>query len=168
MMGRMNTKGGLRIAILMAIVWTPLAGCNYGRMYDQDSIKTYEKKAETIDQRAVPITDGYDALALADPLSLKNPLSSSADTINQGLVVYGYYCSQCHGPKLDGNGRVGQSFSPLPTDLRSPAVLSQDDGVIYARIRLGYKRHPRLFSTVGPDDTWSIILYIRSGQQRPS
>jgi hypothetical protein len=69
---------------------------------------------------------------------------------------------QCHGPNRDGLGTVGQSFSPLPTDLGSLGVRSQADGEIYARIRLGYKRHPQLYTTVAETDTWAVVNYIKS------
>jgi len=59
-------------------------------------------------------------------------------------------------------GTVGQSFSPLPTDLRSPYVQSQRDGEIYAKIRLGYRRHPPLYSTISENDTWAVVKYLRS------
>jgi hypothetical protein len=150
------------LAAVIAFVSIAAAGCNYGRMYDQDSIKTYERKAPQIDQRTVPLTDGINALLSSDPGSLKNPLPQTAETAERGRLTYTYFCVQCHGPKLDGNGTVGQSFSPLPTDLKSHLVLSQDDGTIYGKIRLGYKRHPALFSTVAQDDAWSVIVYMRS------
>jgi mono/diheme cytochrome c family protein len=155
-------NGTLGLAMLIAFVSIAAAGCDYGRMYDQDSIKTYERKAPQIDQRTVPLTDGINALLSSDPGSLKNPLPQTAETVKHGRLAYTYFCVQCHGPKLDGNGTVGQSFSPLPANLRSSLVLSQDDGSIYAKIRLGYKRHPALFSTVASDDAWSVIAYMRS------
>ena len=68
----------------------------------------------------------------------------------------------CHGPRLDGLGTVGQSFSPLPADLKSEGVQSQTDGDLYAKIRLGHKRHPRLYTTVAENDTWVIVRYIKS------
>jgi mono/diheme cytochrome c family protein len=140
-------------------------GCDYGRMYDQDSVKTYERKAPLLDGRTIPIENGYNTLASSNTAKLTNPLSDSKETIRQGLLAYSYYCVQCHGAKLDGHGRVGQSFSPLPTDLTSRAVQSLDDGTLYTRILLGFGRHPRLFSTVSADETWSIIAFVRSKKQ---
>jgi hypothetical protein len=162
-----NVKRIRGFTILIAVVSIALTGCNYGRMYDQDSIKTYERKDAQIDERAIPVTDGFDVLTATDPRSLKNPLAPSVETIEQGRLAYSYFCVQCHGPGLDGNGTVGQSFSPLPTDLGSPLVLSQEDGLIYAEVRLGFKRHPLLFSTVSEEDTWSIILFLRSARPSP-
>jgi hypothetical protein len=151
-------------AAFVAFIAVSFTGCDYGRMYDQDSVKTYERKATPMDKRAVPTTDGINALNTVDPRNLRNPLSFSKETVEQGKLAYGYFCVQCHGPKLDGHGLVGQSFSPLPADLRSSVIMSQGDGVIYVRIRLGFKRHPPLFSTVSDHDAWSVIVYLRSVQ----
>jgi hypothetical protein len=59
-------------------------------------------------------------------------------------------------------GTVGQSFFPLPADLRSKDVQSQADGALYGKIRLGYLRHPRLFTTISEGDTWAVIDFMRT------
>ena len=147
--------------VAMLILFT-LCGCDYGRMYDQDVIKTYGQKMPEIDARTIPVQDGFQKLVAADPNQLKNPLQYSKASTEQGAQAYGYYCIQCHGPKADGNGTVGQSFVPLPADLSSRVVQDQSDGELYAKIRLGFKRHPKLFSTVFDADTWAVVVYIRS------
>jgi hypothetical protein len=149
-------------AIAMLILCVAIAGCDYGRMYDQESVKTYERKAAPIDERTVPVGDGVNILRSSDPKTLTNPMPRTPETIERGRLAYSYFCVHCHGVALDGNGTVGQSFSPLPTDLRSSPILSQEDGVIYEKIRLGYRRHPALFSTVDAADAWSVVVYLRS------
>jgi mono/diheme cytochrome c family protein len=139
-----------------------VAGCNYQRMKDQESVRTYKKEMPEMDIRSVPVQDGFQVLLTADPKTLVNPLSSTPQSVQQGKEAYGYFCIHCHGPKADGQGTVGQSFSPLPTDLRSDAVQGQSDGEIYAKTRLGYKRHPRLYTTISEPDTWAVVRYIRS------
>jgi mono/diheme cytochrome c family protein len=132
-------------------------------MFDQDVIKTYGKKMPEMDARTIPVHDGFQTLVAADPKRLKNPLQYSKSSIEQGVQAYSYYCIQCHGPKADGNGTVGQSFVPLPAeDLSSSDVQGQKDGELYARIRLGFKRHPQLFSTVSDGDAWAVVIYILS------
>ena len=78
--------------------------------------------------------------------------------IDRGRKSYGYYCVQCHGPRLNGKATVGQSFYPLPTDLLDPRVQAQKDGELFFKISLGYKRQPPLYATVagrtsGPSST---------------
>jgi mono/diheme cytochrome c family protein len=148
--------------VVVALFGITLSGCDYGRMYDQDVVKTYGRKMPEMDARTVPVRDGFQALVTADPKRLKNSLQYSKSSIEQGALSYSYYCIHCHGPKADGNGTVGQSFVPLPTDLLSSGVQSQGDGELYAKIRLGFKRHPQLFTTVSDEDAWAVVIYIRS------
>ena len=158
----MNTRMRYSLlAVLGALIAAALTGCPYGRMYDQDAVKTYKKKMEAMDKRSIPVADGYAALVHADPDRLSNPLTLSPASIEQGRLAYSYFCAQCHGPNLDGKGTVGQSFSPLPANLVSHRDLARSDGVLYSRIRLGIDRHPPLFATISEMDTWAVILYIR-------
>ncbi len=139
-----------------------LGGCDYARMRNQEAVKTYEKKMPEMDSRAIPDSGGYNVLRTADPAALKNPWPVNADTVRRGREAYGYFCIHCHGPRADGQGTVGQSFAPLPTDLSSQRVQMQSDGQLMKKILLGSGRHPRLYSTVSEEETWAIVRYVRS------
>ncbi len=139
-----------------------VSGCDYARMRNQEAVKTYKKKMPEMDARTIPGSGGYNVLRTADPAGLKNPLPVNADTVERGGRAYGYFCIQCHGPKADGNGTVGQSFAPLPTDLTSTRVQVQSDGQLFRKILLGSGRHPVLYTTVSEEDTWAIVNFIRS------
>jgi mono/diheme cytochrome c family protein len=138
------------------------AGCDYGRMNDQESVRTYEKKMPDSPPGTIPVTGGIEVLSRTDPKDLKNPVSPTVAAISQGKAAYFNFCVQCHGPKADGNGTVGQSFAPLPADLTDPQVLNQGDGDLFAKISLGFGRHPALASTVSEPDRWAVIHYLRS------
>ena len=160
-MRQRSTKRVLRfcaVFVCIGLLW----GCNYRRMIDQTSVRTYKKAIPEMDQRSIPTRDGFQALKAADASTLRNPVLSTEAAIEAGRRAYGYYCAHCHGVRADGMGTVGQSFSPLPADLRSENVQSQADGALYAKIRLGYLRHPRLFSTISEGDTWAVIDFMRT------
>jgi hypothetical protein len=59
---------------------------------------------------------------------------------------------------------VGQSFKPIPTDLRGPKVQDAGDGALFQVIAYSKpeSRHPALATTVTPEDRWRIIAFIRS------
>lgn len=139
-----------------------LAGCDYARMKDDEAIQTYHASMPTMPAAAVPFADSHQRSMGADPKGLKNPLSYTAETVQLGMEKYGYYCVHCHGPTGKGNGTVGQSFAPLPTDLQGPHVQRQTDGEIFYRTSVGYKRHPPMAYTVAERDRWAIVIYIRS------
>ncbi len=147
--------------VLLLLLFAP-AGCDYGRMYDQESVRTYEKKMPDPPPGTIPISGGAEVLNRAGPKDLKNPLPSTAATLSQGKEAYFNFCVQCHGPKADGNGTVGQSFAPLPTNLTDPQTLEEGDGEVFYKISLGFGRHPALASTVSEADRWAIIHYLRS------
>ena len=131
-------------------------------MREQESVKTYEKEMPRADHRTVPIRDGFQELITGDPKTLENPVPLDGRSIERGKTVYAYFCIPCHGARGDGMGTIGQSFSPLPTDLASAKVQGQSDGELYAKIRLGYLRHPRLYTTISAPDTWAVVNYSRS------
>ena len=158
-MRRMKKALGFCMVLFCIVL---LAGCNYRRMIDQASVRTYKKAMPEMDERTIPVWDGFQALKAADPNSLRNPVLSTEESIGRGKQAYGYYCVHCHGVGADGMGTVGQSFSPLPANLRSQDVQSLTDGALYAKIRLGYMRHPRLFTTISEGDTWAVIDFIRT------
>jgi hypothetical protein len=70
----------------------------------------------------------------------------------------------CHGPNHDGKGTVGQSFHPLPTDLRSAKVQSKAEGVHFKEISYGVPkgRQPALATTIPVLDRWRIVAYVKS------
>ncbi|MHB8111408.1 MAG: c-type cytochrome [Syntrophorhabdaceae bacterium] len=147
---------------LLAFVFSSVVSCDYARMREQESVKTYEKEMPSMDTRTIPTGNSFQALRTARPKTLRNPFPLDNRSVRQGRRAYTYHCIPCHGPKGDGMGTVGQSFAPLPTDLASRAVQNQSDGELYAKIRLGHRRHPELYTTISEPDTWAVIHYSRS------
>lgn len=139
-----------------------LVGCDYARMRDQESIRTYEAEPPEMPAGSIPISGGAEVLKASKPADLRNPLNNDQKALDAGKIAYGYFCIHCHGQNFDGNGTVGQSFAPLPTDLKSPYVRQQSDGDLFYKISFGYKRHPPLSTTVSEQDRWAILHYIRS------
>ncbi len=139
-----------------------IPGCDYARMKDQESVRTYEAQPPDMPKGTIPIHGGFTVLKASRPQNLRNPLPSAPDVLEKGRIGYGYFCIMCHGPNLDGMGTVGQSFSPLPTDLKSPYVEEQSEGELFYKISFGFKRQPPLADTVSEGDLWAIIRYVRS------
>jgi hypothetical protein len=139
-----------------------LGGCSYERMYDQEYVRTYKTAIPEMPDGTVPIGGGLEMLKKADPQTLKTPFPYRPESVSQGNQAYLYFCVQCHGSRADGQGTVGQSFAPLPSNLASAAVQEQSDGELFVKISLGFKRHPPLASTVSGEDRWAVVNFIRS------
>jgi len=150
------------VVLPFLLLFLLLCGCDYGRMSEQESIRTYEIPLPEMPKGTIPVGGGSEVLQKGNTENLRNPLPATEETIDRGKDGYGYFCLMCHGPKVDGNGTVGQSFYPLPTNLKGPYVQNQSDGALFYKISFGFRRHPPLTYTIAEDDRWAIILYIRS------
>lgn len=139
----------------------------FGRMWQTPAVRPYENPILVMDDDAVPVHGGESVYRASDPLQLQSPLDArDPEIIKQGQVVYATFCQQCHGINHDGQGTVGQSFAPLPTDLRSPRVQQTADGLMFKEISFGVDRpgarQPALATTIFPEDRWKVVHYVKS------
>ncbi len=149
-----------------ALIWlaaaAAIAACDYGRMREDEAVQTFKTRMPIMSNIAIPSTGGIEVLRHADPNALQNPIAATPESGAEGKQRYFYYCVQCHGSAADGNGTVGQSFAPLPSNLGSPPVQQQSDGMLFAKMSLGYLRHPPLWYTVAEEHRWALVNYIRT------
>ena len=137
----------------------------YGRMRETPGVKPHEAPLLVQEPGIVPIHGGDAIRRLTPPADLISPLNMNASTtIARGKNLYRVYCAQCHGINYDGNGTVGQSFQPLPANLRRPDVQSKSEGELFQSISFGISggRQPALDTTILPDDRWHIIAFVQS------
>jgi len=131
-------------------------------MNNDESIRIYEAPMPEMPKGRIPITGGIQVLRVTDPLDFENPIPFTQESVEQGKIMYGYYCKMCHGPKAEGYGIVGQSFNPLPPNLTSHRVQIKSDGFLFYIISLGQIQMPPLAYTLAEEDRWLIINYLRS------
>ena len=137
----------------------------YGRMRETPAVRPHEDPLLIMETGIVPVNGGEAIYRATAGVNLISPLNSTEPSvIARGRAVYLTYCAQCHGYKYDGNGTVGQSFQPLPTDLRSPQVQSKPDGELFKSVSYGVPggRQPALDTTITIDDRWHVIAFVKS------
>lgn len=137
----------------------------YGRMRETPAVKPHEEPLIRMEAGIVPVTGGEAILRTTPGPMLKPPVKmEAAEVIARGKAVYFTFCAQCHGPGYDGNGTVGQSFAPLPTDIRSTAVQSKPAGDLFQSVSYGIPggRQPPLETTITIDDRWSVVAFVKS------
>ncbi|MCU0573624.1 MAG: c-type cytochrome [Syntrophobacteraceae bacterium] len=143
----------------------------YGRMRETPAVRPYEKPILVMEAGLVPVGGGEALFRAASPDALKSPLDAGdPGVVEAGKKLYLTYCQQCHGKAYDGNGTVGQSFAPLPTDLMSPHVQSESEGQLFQHISYGIGgsgRQPALATTIQVMDRWRIVAFVRSLGVRP-
>jgi mono/diheme cytochrome c family protein len=137
----------------------------FGRMWETPALRPYEEKAPLMQSGLVPFSGGEAFYRLAPPQDIASPLDQNDPlVIAQGKVLYLSYCVHCHGRQFDGLGTVGQSFEPLPGDLRSSKVQAMPVGQVFKEISYGLKggRQPPLATTIDILDRWKVIAYVKS------
>ena len=135
-----------------------------GRMWETPAIRPHEIMMPPIQAGVVPFQGGEAIYRTIRGEELKSPIEAGdSDNINLGKKLYFTYCVQCHGKYHDGNGTVGQSFYPLPVDLRKAKVQSMPEGVLFKEISYGVPdgRQPPLATTIDVQDRWRIIAYVK-------
>jgi mono/diheme cytochrome c family protein len=139
----------------------------YGRMRETPAVRPHEEPLLIMEAGVVPFSGGEMDYLTRKPDDLKPPLEmNNPETIKRGRAVYFTFCAQCHGKNHDGNAPVGQSFSPLPPDLRSPKVQDEVEGNIFWDISYGLPegkgRQPALATTINFMDRWQVVAYVKS------
>ena len=156
-------------AILIFIAYEALIyydnNFRYGRMRETPGVKPHEEPLLVMDVDAVPVSGGDSLLRVTKPEELQSPLAMDAEeTIARGKSVYLTFCAQCHGNNYNGRGTVGQSFQPLPADLRSAEVQSQTEGKLFYTVSYGIPkgRQPALYFIITIEDCWRVVAVVKS------
>jgi len=137
----------------------------YGRMRETPVVRPYEEPLLKMEAGLVPFNGGEAVYRTTAGIDLISPLKMrDAAVIARGKAVYLTFCAQCHGYSYDGSGTVGQSFKPLPTDLRNAKVQSTVEGELFKTISYGIPggRQPALETTIAIDDRWHVVVFVKS------
>ncbi len=138
---------------------------DFWRMRETPAIRPHEEPLLVMEDGVVPVFDGEALLRLTNANDLKSPFNlHDPAAIESGKDLYFTFCAQCHGQNYDGNGTVGQSFAPLPTDLRSEKVQSMSAGKLFKDISYGLPKgkQPPLATTIDITDRWRIIAFVQA------
>ena len=137
----------------------------YGRMRETPAVRPHEEAPMSMEEGVVPFHGGEEILKATNAEMLKPPFPlKKPEVIKQGKELYFTYCVHCHGRNYDGNGTVGQSFHPLPTDLKTQKVQALPEGLFFKEISYGIPngRQPPLATTINTEDRWRIIAFVKS------
>jgi cytochrome c553 len=136
-----------------------------GRMWETPAVRPHEQKLLIMKSGVIPFNGGEAEYRNIKGEDLMSPFKNDdSDVVESGKSLYFTYCAQCHGKYHDGNGTVGQSFQPLPGDLRSAKVQSLPQGTLFQEISYGIPngRQPALATTIEVTDRWRVIAYVKS------
>jgi mono/diheme cytochrome c family protein len=136
------------------------------RMYDQPHVRAFQAVMPPTPAGSVPLLEPIPAIPTAEETkTLTNTLAPTAENLARGKVYYEYYCTFCHGERGDGAGPVGESYVPVPADLRTAKVQSYADGELLRAMLAGTGHDPVMNRTVHEQHRWYLVLYVRSFKQ---
>jgi mono/diheme cytochrome c family protein len=97
-----------------------------------------------------------------------NVLKPTPQVLARGRQLYAENCAACHGAHGSGDGPAGRELTPKPADLSltMSMPIAQDDFLYWSIAEGGAQfgsAMPAFKSTLRPDDIWSIITALRSG-----
>ena len=98
-------------------------------------------------------------------LERSNPVPATADSLARGEEVYLQACWICHGPAGLGDGPVGVTLNPRPSNLRIHTVPGvHTDGQLFEWVANGFPNSamPEFSETYSEEDRWNVINYIRT------
>ena len=157
------------VAVLILVVYHALIyydnNFRYGRMRETPAVRPFEEPLLIKEAGLVPVNGGEAIYRVSAGIDIQPPIDmTQSAVIDRGKAVYLVYCAQCHGHNHDGEGTVGQSFAPLPTDLRSAKVQDSPEGVLFQNVSYGVPdgRQPPLHATITVDDRWRVVAYVKS------
>jgi mono/diheme cytochrome c family protein len=165
---------GIFVSLVLTGVYTVItlydSNLKPGRMYQTPAIRPHEEPQLVMDKRT--IADTKSEALIRENLTrellktdfIMKPMGSAL-LLAKGEKEYRAFCFHCHGPNLDGLGTVGQSFSPLPTNLTGEQTAGMSDTQLFAFISYGGKKAPALASSMSVESREAVIQYIRFKQK---
>ena len=135
------------------------------RMQVQPYYLPFETEMPMPPEGIVPI-EIWPSLPPENPMTEATPPETTEENLKRGRIYYHYYCLFCHGVTGDGNGPVGQSYMPAPTNLHSDKVQQAGDLELLRAMLTGRGHEPVLERVVPPDHRWHLVLYLRHLETR--
>jgi mono/diheme cytochrome c family protein len=101
----------------------------------------------------------------SDASKVKNPVKSSAESIDAGKTAYNKYCKFCHNEGGTGNGALAPKDTHPPNLIDAAWDHGSTDGEIFANIKDGvgpkFDMKP-MKAKMMDTDIWNVVNYLRS------
>lgn len=174
-MRRLAAGGAIALA---GIGLAALSGCDdqikyvpwFDSMSQQPAVETYEEAPRRPPEGAVSLRDAP-AYTLSEADALSNPLRATSENVARGRVLFGQFCTPCHGAAGRGDGPVIMSeerprgIPGTPAlDLHSETSRGRSDGYMWGMITEGRGLMPS-YRRIPAGDRWHLVLYVRHLQQ---
>jgi mono/diheme cytochrome c family protein len=102
---------------------------------------------------------------LEEAAKIENPVELTDQVIAEGRVLYQQYCSTCHGPSGEGDGKAGEVVGGV-ANLKGGAYIDLPEGHIFHVIMKGKGRMGAHGSQIPQERIWKIVHYVKQEIQK--
>lgn len=139
-------------------------------MADSQAIRTGQIVRSAPDETVAVGSLKYRVESKEEALKLTNPHPVTATALRDGKRLFQVNCTPCHGTFTDEGIEptpiMGRSIMPGP-DLSNEFYAGRPDGLFYGTIHFGgVAVMPRVGYKLSPKESWDIVSYIRSEQEK--
>lgn len=96
--------------------------------------------------------------------NLKNPFPATTEVIEEGKVIYGKYCSHCHGESGAGDGKMMQNEKFPPPPSYSGPLKNLSEGKMFHTLQYGKGLMGSHASQLSKEERWKVIRYVQTLQ----
>jgi len=103
--------------------------------------------------------EGYEAAGT----NLHNPLSKNEANLKEGEILYGKFCSPCHGAGGEGDGLVGGKLPGAPPSYKT-VLKTLPEGKIFHSITYGKNLMGSHAGQLTKEERWKLVMYVQKLQ----
>lgn len=98
----------------------------------------------------------------------RDPAAFSVSNVMHGAHLYAQHCAACHGADGRGEGPLAATLAHWPPTFAGALLARRLDGELFWRVRHGTRDErgaatmPGFASTLGPQDTWAVLDYLKA------
>jgi len=93
---------------------------------------------------------------------MKNPVATSAASVQAGEALYKKNCASCHGKTGLGDGSKAKTLDSFPGDFSSADFQKQSDGTLFYQTKFGRNDMPKYDKKIEDTDIWNLVNYMRT------
>ena len=118
------------------------------------------------------LTTGFKIISSSQPkvwvvpdkyLKIANPVTSNAESLEEGKDLWIKHCQSCHGKSGRGDGQKASELKTEPGNFTLPETQKQPDGSLFYKIFEGREDMPSFKKKIPEaDDIWNVVNYVRT------
>jgi mono/diheme cytochrome c family protein len=94
--------------------------------------------------------------------TMKNPVKSNTQNLDDAKEAYNKHCASCHGKKGLGDGPKARTIDTSCGDFSTAKFQSQTDGELFYWTKFGRGVMPAYKGKVSDEDIWGMVNYMRT------